>query len=264
MLKKNYNIRKIHDIISTLETKFTLLHNKNKCEKDSHFLYQKKDIGKVNDNRSDSINKIIKKSNKRKINYNFLKTIYKSKNQSFLSTHTYKENINTNNIMFEKLNKNELIPYPYKRMQKKLRKFFAFPKNMKLLEEQFPYYFVYNKFNISRNQCNNNKESKNNINFKSNDNDKCFKNSQNIKMEDKSINTDSILLKNIYKNLKSDRGENKRKDKFLFNNKLIKLRTKNKDNNFVATSNNKFNQDKNQLDEDNRKNRGIYIYQKNN
>ena len=264
LLKNNYNIRKIHDIISTLETKLNLLHNINKCEKDFHFLYQKKDIGNMNNNRGDSNNKIIKKSNKRKVNYNCLKTIYKSKNLSFLPIHTHKENFNTNNIMFEKLNKNELIPYPYKRMQKKLRKFFAFPKNMKFIEEQFPYYFVYNKFNISRNQCNNNKVSKNKINFKSNDNDKFFKNSENIKMEDKSINTDSTLLKNIFKNIKSDRAENKIKDKLLFNNKLIILRTKNKDNkDFVTTSNNKFNHNKNQLDKDNGKNRAIHSYQKN-
>ena len=258
LLKNNYNIKKIHDIISQLEKKLNLLHNININESDIYFLNNKNDVKELNNNIS--TNHILKRNNKRKINNNFSKTVYKFNNQLFLPTYTSKDNININNIKnkniintnksinmdSEKRNKNELIPYPYKRIQKKLRKYFSFPKNKEQLEEQFPYYFIYNKFpfekRISSAQNNriNNNEKQRFYNLKRNYQVNCYKNNENKKMEDKSINTDNILFNNHFKNLKFSELKNTNKDKCLFNNKLFKLINSSKYKKvFITTSNNK-------------------------
>ena len=276
----NYNIRKIHDIISLIEKKLNLLHKINKDENENYFNYKNKYkyFDRNDSGLTSPINPLTKRNNNRKKMFNFSKTIYKYKNQSSLSA--YKENIiinnnenNRNNINIicekkKKINKNELIPSPYKRLQKKLRKYFSFPKKIDLSEEHFPCNFIYKRLKIN-NKYRNSRHIKNNdkinINYEEKINYKRNKNSENIKKEDKSINTDNSIFGRNLNNLKYNKIKIKSKNMPLFNNELISSRTYRKDikdkNLFITTYTNK---NKKRLIGENQNKKVIYAYYKNN
>ena len=143
----NYNVSKIHNIISLIEKKLNILHNSNKENNDNVFSFNNSNI--TNSTTKNSPNKIIKKNDKRIRTFNNYKLISKYKKPTFLST--YKENINLNKMKNKRrnsiniisgikksINKNDLIPYPYKKVQKKLRKYFSLSNNIKLPEEEYP------------------------------------------------------------------------------------------------------------------------------
>ena len=278
----NYNIRKIHDIITLIGKKLDSLHNINKDENEKYFNYNNKykNTGRNDSGLISSNNHLSDRNNIRKKKIIFSKTIYNFKNQS--SLFSYKENININNIdnnnkrnniniiceKRQKLNKIELIPYPYKRLQKKLRKYFSFPKKIDLSEEHFPSNFVYKQVKLNkkyRNSCyynNNNEKIKINCEEKKNYDNKI---NENIKKEDKSINTDNSIFGKNFNNLKFNKIKIQNGNIPLFNNELISSRTYRKDIKdiklFITTSNNK---NRKGLNGENRNKKAIFVYQKNN
>ena len=277
----NYNIRKIHDIITLIGKKLDSLHNINKDENEKYFNYNNKykNNGRNDSGLISSNNHLSDRNNIRKKKIIFSKTIYNFKNQS--SLFSYKENININNIdnnnkrnniniiceKRQKLNKIELIPYPYKRLQKKLRKYFSFTKKIDLSEEHFPSNFVYKQVKLNkkyRNSCHNNNNEKIKINCEEKKN--CDnKISENIKKEDKSINTDNSIFGKNFNNLKFNKIKIQNGNVPLFNNELISSRTYRKDIKdiklFITTSNNK---NRKGLNGENRNKEAIFVYQKNN
>ena len=261
----NFSIRKLHYMISLIEKKMNLLHNMNNTH-DKHFSFNDKNINNNNTNKISPINKIIKRNNKKMTTLKNSKLIYKYKKPSFLSSS--KENINLNkienngrnnsNIVGNKLTKSDLIPYPYKRMQKKLRKFFSFSKNINLPEEELPIFFPSNKFQIkndgiiitnSKNIYNNkikniNEGKNNNDNYNNNKKkkithnyvkniDKFNQSSRNTKIiikEDKSVGTENTFIER--NNIILDNNKNIP----LFNNELIASKTVDNENKFFITT----------------------------
>ena len=283
---KHCNLRQIHEIISFIEKKLNLLHNINR---DNNGNYLSDDYI-INRNIFSSINSLIKKNNQKKNTFHINKTIYKYKNQSFLN-----ENININNIdnnkinslniicpRDNKINKSDLIPFPYKRLQKKIRKYFSLTKKIKLSEDQFPFYYFSNKFFFKNEQIYDNDNNKNNNNhvkdFKvmkydhndniHNDNNDNNHNNHNnnkiIKKEDKSVNTEDAFLEINSNNLKKSKIKNKKIQKCnyvtYFDNKFISSMNNSKKSKFFITTSNNKNKNFGHLSETHR---AIYVYQKN-
>lgn len=299
--KKQYSVRRIHEMISIIEKKLNLLHSINKDNNNNIINI----INKNNINYKDinSKNLVFKRNNKRKTTFNISRTIYKFNNQSTLSL--YKENINSNNIKNiniiknnnkinninnikdEKLqstqnknkkNKNDLIPYPFKRLQNKIRKYFSFSKKIKLSEEQIPFYIFSNHFLIKNeqfNEFNNNllninkvHKYKHKIKYKyiyKQDNEKSKGSDEFVKKEDKSVNTENTFFKKNVNNLKNSRRKNKLiyKNKITpqFNNELIASMTNSKDIKFFITTS--INKNKKVLEEEHDNKRSILVYHKN-
>ena len=279
----NYNVSKIHNIISLIEKKLNILHNTNKENNDNVFSFNSSNIT-INTIKN-SPNKIIKNNDKRIRTFNNSKLISKYKKPTFLST--YKENINLNKMKNKRrnsiniisgirksINKNDLIPYPYKRVQKKLRRYFSFYNNIKLPEEEYPINIGSNRMPVKNGEikkyCNN--LINNNIIYIKNDINKEIissnkkykvktknkvKNKKEVSTkEDKSVGTENTFYGRNIHNLKYQKKNNKTENKSvpLFNNELIAQMTNTNDNNVIITSK--------ELENDANK-RKIYIYYKN-
>ena len=279
----NYNVSKIHNIISLIEKKLNILHNTNKENNDNIFSFNSSNIT-INTIKN-SPNKIIKNNDKRIRTFNNSKLISKYKKPTFLST--YKENINLNKMKNKRrnsiniisgirksINKNDLIPYPYKRVQKKLRRYFSFYNNIKLPEEEYPINIGSNRMPVKNGEikiyCNN--LINNNIIYIKNDINKEIissnkkykvktknkvKNKKEVSTkEDKSVGTENTFYGRNIHNLNYQKKNNKTENKSvpLFNNELIAQMTNTNDNNVIITSK--------ELENDANK-RKIYIYYKN-
>ena len=279
----NYNVSKIHNIISLIEKKLNILHNTNKENNDNIFSFNSSNIT-INTIKN-SPNKIIKNNDKRIRTFNNSKLISKYKKPTFLST--YKENINLNKMKNKRrnsiniisgirksINKNDLIPYPYKRVQKKLRRYFSFYNNIKLPEEEYPINIGSNRMPAKNGEikiyCNN--LINNNIIYIKNDINKEIissnkkykvktknkvKNKKEVSTkEDKSVGTENTFYGRNIHNLNYQKKNNKTENKSvpLFNNELIAQMTNTNDNNVIITSK--------ELENDANK-RKIYIYYKN-
>jgi len=263
--KSNYNLKKIHDIISFIQKKLNLFNNGNNNNSNCYSSHK-------NNNKKTSL--IIKRNNKRKLSFNKSNTIYKY-NKISLSL-ANKENYNLNNIenkkrnsidimgeLGNKINKNDLIPFPYKRMQKKLRKYFSFSKRIKLTEDQFSLNRYSKQFQLQNDIINDNNKyniiiKNNNFKYINNKNNKIIKNNtkkykkkdinnnykytQNnseIKIkEDKSVNTKSTLLRKYINSIKNNKNkiEIENEQIPLFNNELIASKTNPKDSNIFITT----------------------------
>ena len=260
----NYNVSKIHNIISLIEKKLNLLHNTNKDNNNNDNIFSSISRNITNSTiKNSSTNKIIKRKNKRISTSNNSKLISKYKKPTFLSIN--KENINFNKIKNKRrnsiniisgikktINKNDLIPYPYKRVQKKLRRYFSFSNNIKLPEDE---YQIYN--NSNRNgeiKIYNNNIINNNIIFINNDINKeiissnikikaktknKIKNKKEVyKKEDKSVGTENTFYGRNLNNLNYQNKNNKTENKIIpiFNNELIAQMTNTNDNNVFNTT----------------------------
>ncbi len=296
--KKQYSVRRIHEMISIIEKKLNLLHSINRDNNNN--IINIINNNNINYKDINYKNLVFKRSNKRKATFSISRTIYKFNNQSTLSL--YKENINSNNIKNiniiknnnninnikdetfrstrnkSKKNKNDLIPYPFKRLQNKIRKYFSFSKKIKLSEEQIPFYIFSNKFLIKNeqfNEINNNllninkvHKYKHKIKYKyiyKQDNEKSKGSDEFIKKEDKSVNTENTFFKKNVNNLKNSRRKNKllykNKNTPQFNNELIASMTKSKDIKFFITTS--INKNKKLLEEEHDNKRPILVYHKN-
>ena len=212
-----YNIKHIHQVVSFIEKKFNSLN----------------DISKDN----------IYYTN------NYFSSIFNYNNP--LSRNGNINNNNINNIINNdktenNLKKNnELIPYPFKRLQNKIRRYFALSKiktnnnnhkyntnnnnKIKLVEEPIASgYNFQNKYLLKIRKINEHKFLRNRNDVNNIYRNKIFKNNscngRNIIKKDKSVSTENILMRRNY-------NENKKYNS-LFNNKLIASLTNTFENKF--------------------------------
>ncbi len=201
--------------------------------------------------------------------YNISAKFFKLNKESCSSIIEKKNNMNKSKIALVKVysyknkrNKNDLIPYPFKRLQNKIRRYFSLSRNVRLSEEQLPYFYLShlqlnnaildsnrNNSMIFMNKNNNNIQ---NVNHKYNNVNKYNRDKNNIKSSnkentkkvDKSINTEnSIFNKNI-----NDKALNEIQKKFsstpYFKNQIIGSKTSSKGFKFfITTSTNKDKKD---------------------
>jgi hypothetical protein len=279
-------------MIALIEKKLNLLHNINRDNNDII-------ISKISNNNNENIinynshNILFKRNDKRKETFNISSTIYKLNSQSQTSLSLYKENINLNDLKninannkrncFKKImgemnqfqnyqrytaknrNKNELTPYPFKRLQNKMRKYFSLSKNIRLYEEQIPLVLLSNQFLYKNDQL---KELCKLINInkicKYNKYKHRTKKNEKIKKEDKSVNTEKTIFGQNLENIKNSRKKNKiaKKNTPQFNNELIASMTNTKDIKLFITTSIKKNK-KGIIDKSNNDNRTILVYHKN-
>ena len=231
-----YSIKHIHQIVSFIEKKFNSF---NDLSKDN--MYNTNCLSSIFNNNPLSRNVLNIKNNEEKTE---------------------------NNVNINHKKNNELIPYPFKRMQNKIRKYFSLSKNkmnnngIKLPEEPIASgYNFQNKFLLKirkinehkfiekrkeiyylyRNKINRNNNS-NNINNR--------KSIIKIDKKDKSVNTENILIR---RNFNGNKKVNS-----LFNNQLIASLTNFSDKKFFLTTGDKKNRYKR-----NENNRSILVYHKN-
>jgi len=226
-----YNIKHIHQIVSFIEKKINSL---NDASKDKDNVY--------------------------------------NTNNYFSSLYNYQDHLTRNGFNNKKgINneKTELIPYPFKRMQNKIRKYFALSKIktnfnynsnnnkeinkeiIKLPEEQIASgYNFHNKYLLKIGNLKENKYVRNKKEVNNKFRNKIFKsgtyNGKKILKKDKSVSTENILLK---------RNNDNKKINSLFNNKLLASLTSYSENRFFLTTG-----DKNKKNESSR---GILVYHKN-
>jgi hypothetical protein len=181
-------------------------------------------------------------------------------------------NINKNNNEYD-LNKyytnanikknNELIPYPFKRLQNKIRKYFALSKinnNIKINEENINYrnnndnkYLLKIKKINNKNKIFENNKNANNTKIFCNKYKNQFNNfRKNLLKKDKSVSTENLFC--IRRNYESDN----KKINSLFNNPLIASLTNSTENKSFF-----FKEDNNKLYKKNESNRSILVYHKN-
>jgi len=215
-----YSVKHIHQIVSIMEKKFNSFNDSSKeCMCNTY--YFSSNFNQSNQLTRNSLS--IKKSK-----------IFIEKSQNDL-----KKN-------------NELIPYPFKRLQNKIRKYFALSKKkekvIKLPEEQINNFSLDNKCLLKIRRINNNNK------FLENNKEICnkFRNKinvykkRNILKKDKSVSTENFLFRrNYFDNKKSN---------CLFNNKLLAYITSSENNFFLTTD------DKTKKNESNR---SIMVYHKN-
>ena len=226
-----YNIKHIHQIVSFIEKKINSL---NDASKDKDNVY--------------------------------------NTNNYFSSLYNYQDHLTRNGFNNKKgINneKTELIPYPFKRMQNKIRKYFALSKIktnfnynsnnnkeinkeiIKLPEEQIASgYNFHNKYLLKIGNLKENKYVRNKKEVNNKFRNKIFKsstyNGKKILKKDKSVSTENILFK---------RNNDNKKINSLFNNKLLASLTSYSENRFFLTTG-----DKNKKNESSR---GILVYHKN-
>lgn len=226
-----YNIKHIHQIVSFIEKKINSL---NDASKDKDNVY--------NTN-------------------NYFSSLYNYQDQLTRNGFNNKKGINNE--------KTELIPYPFKRMQNKIRKYFALSKIktnfnynsnnnkeinkeiIKLPEEQIASgYNFHNKYLLKIGNSKENKYVRNKKEVNNKFRNKIFKsgtyNGKKILKKDKSVSTENILLK---------RNNDNKKINSLFNNKLLASLTSYSENRFFLTTG-----DKNKKNESSR---SILVYHKN-
>ena len=273
-----YNIKQIHQIISAIEKKINSFNdiskdnissnnynfssiNYNTYYNNNNQLYYRNSNNRRLSNRNDMITRSSR-------------TFIRLKNDSFPMCKESNSN----------LKKNELIPYPFKRLQNKIRKYFALCKNyncynnhnnhnnnndnVKLSEEPPPIscpnpnppldHQQQNKYLLKIRRINENnflekkKELLNQYKTKISRNNKY--NRRNIFKKDKSVSTENIIIRKNLSYLNNNNGL--QNNHSLFNNKLIASLTKNENKFFLTTSNKKKKQKDNS-------NRGILVYYKN-
>lgn len=214
-----YSVKHIHQIVSMIEKKFNSFNDSSKDSMCNTYYFSS------NFNQS-------------QLTRNSL-SIKKSKIFIEKSQNDFKKN-------------NELIPYPFKRLQNKIRKYFALSKKkekvIKLPEEQINNFSLDNKCLLKIRRINNNNK------FLENNKEICnkFRNKinvykkRNILKKDKSVSTENFLFRrNYFDNKKSN---------CLFNNKLLAYITSSENNFFLTTD------DKTKKNESNR---SIMVYHKN-
>ena len=183
-----------------------------------------------------------------------------------------------------KRNKKDLIPYPFKRLQNKIRKYFSFSREVKLSEEQMPYFYsshlqlnnaILNskKHNliINESQNINNDKNNNNIEYYNHEHNNVNKykrdkknvksnNKENTKKEDKSINTEfSIFSKNINNKTRNEINKNFSSTP-LVNKQLISSKTSYKGFKFFITTSANKNKKDTEGKRDNSHKRNILVY----
>ena len=231
-----YNIKHIHQIVSFIEKKFNSLN----------------DISKENIS-----------------NANYFSSLFNYHNQLTRNNLNLKNGINgektDNNVNINNNKKNnELIPYPFKRLQNKIRRYFALSKiktnninnnGIKKSEEPIASgYNFQNKYLLKIRRINGQKFLENKKDVYNKFRNKIFKNNnhnrRNIIKKDKSVSTENILIRRNY-------NEGK-KFNSLFNNQLIASLTSTSENKFFLTTGDKKNQNKR-----NESSRSILVYHKN-
>ena len=230
-----YNIKHIHQIVSFIEKKFNSLN----------------DISKENIS-----------------NANYFSSLFNYHNQLTRNNLNLKNGINgektDNNVNINNKKNNELIPYPFKRLQNKIRRYFALSKiktnninnnGIKKSEEPIASgYNFQNKYLLKIRRINEQKFLENKKDVYNKFRNKIFKNNnhnrRNIIKKDKSVSTENILIRRNY-------NEGK-KSNSLFNNQLIASLTSTSENKFFLTTGDKKNQNKR-----NESNRSILVYHKN-
>ena len=214
-----YSVKHIHQIVSMMEKKFNSFNDSSKDSMCNTYYFS----SNFNQSQFTRNSLSIKKSK-----------IFIEKSQN-----DFKKN-------------NELIPYPFKRLQNKIRKYFALSKKkekvIKLPEEQINNFSLDNKCLLKIRRINNNNK------FLENNKEICnkFRNKinvykkRNILKKDKSVSTENFLFRrNYFDNKKSN---------CLFNNKLLAYITSSENNFFLTTD------DKTKKNESNR---SIMVYHKN-
>lgn len=215
-----HSVKHIHQIVSMIEKKFNSLNDTSKDNICNTYYFSS------NFNLSNQLTRNSLTIKKRKI--------FTEKSQNDL-----KKN-------------NELIPYPFKRLQNKIRKYFALSKkkqkSIKLPEEQINNFSSENKCFLKIRRINNEQK------FLEKNNEICDRylnkiniyKRRNIFKKDKSVSTENFLFRRNY-------FENK-KSNSLFNNKLLAYITSSENNFFLTTD------DKTRKNESNR---SILVYHKN-
>jgi hypothetical protein len=233
-----YNIKHIHQFVTMIEKKYNLLNeiSKDNIYNTNYFFHSKFSRNILN--------------------------INKNNNEYDLNKYYTNANIKKNN---------ELIPYPFKRLQNKIRKYFALSKIktnfnynsnnnkeinkeiIKLPEEQIASgYNFHNKYLLKIGNLKENKYVRNKKEVNNKFRNKIFKsgtyNGKKILKKDKSVSTENILLK---------RNNDNKKINSLFNNKLLASLTSYSENRFFLTTG-----DKNKKNESS-SSRSILVYHKN-
>ena len=228
-----FNIKQIHQIISFFEKKINLLNDSSK-----DYIY----------------------------NTNYFSSTFNNQEQFQRKGFRTKKNNDNEKIEFKK--NIELIPYPFKRMQNKIRKYFSLSKiktnyNYNYFVTKLPEEKIISDFNIHKknylmkirninvNKFLENKKEKinrfRNKIYKSNNYDG---RNMTITKKDKSVSTENLFL---------GRNNNEKRINSLFNNQLLASLTTSFDNKFFYTTDNK-EKDKNKNKNEN--NRGIFVYHK--
>jgi len=231
-----YNIKHIHQIVSFIEKKINSLN----------------DISKDNLYYTNYFSSI----------YNYHDKL--TRNEYGINKGNINEKTDNLNLNIFKKN-NELIPYPFKRLQNKIRRYFALSKlgtnnNKEIKENKLPEeqkasgYNFYNKYllKIDNINLNKNKFLKNKKEINNKFRNKIFKNNnynkKSIIKKDKSVSTENILIK---------RNNNDKKLNSLFNNQLLASLTNYSENKFFLTTGDKKRNKKYESS------RSILVYHKN-
>ena len=225
-----YNIKHIHQFVTMIEKKYNLLNeiSKDNMYNTNYFFHSKFSRNILN--------------------------INKNNNEYDLNKYYTNANIKKNN---------ELIPYPFKRLQNKIRKYFALSKinnNIKINEENINYrnnndnkYLLKIKKINNKNKIFENNKNANNTKIFCNKYKNQFNNfRKNLLKKDKSVSTENLFC--IRRNYESDN----KKINSLFNNPLIASLTNSTENKSFF-----FKEDNNKLYKKNESNRSILVYHKN-
>ena len=225
-----YNIKHIHQFVTMIEKKYNLLNeiSKDNIYNTNYFFHSKFSRNILN--------------------------INKNNNEYDLNKYYTNANIKKNN---------ELIPYPFKRLQNKIRKYFALSKinnNIKINEENINYrnnndnkYLLKIKKINNKNKIFENNKNANNTKIFCNKYKNQFNNfRKNLLKKDKSVSTENLFC--IRRNYESDN----KKINSLFNNPLIASLTNSTENKSFF-----FKEDNNKLYKKNESNRSILVYHKN-
>ena len=225
-----YNIKHIHQFVTMIEKKYNLLNeiSKDNIYNTNYFFHSKFSRNILN--------------------------INKNNNEYDLNKYYTNANIKKNN---------ELIPYPFKRLQNKIRKYFALSKinnNIKINEENINFknkndnkYLLKIKKINNKNKIFENNKNANNTKIFCNKYKNQFNNfRKNLLKKDKSVSTENLFC--IRRNYENDN----KKINSLFNNPLIASLTN-------STENKSFflKEDNNKLYKKNESNRSILVYHKN-
>ena len=225
-----YNIKHIHQFVTMIEKKYNLLNeiSKDNMYNTNYFFHSKFSRNILN--------------------------INKNNNEYDLNKYYTNANIKKNN---------ELIPYPFKRLQNKIRKYFALSKinnNIKINEENINFknkndnkYLLKIKKINNKNKIFENNKNANNTKIFCNKYKNQFNNfRKNLLKKDKSVSTENLFC--IRRNYESDN----KKINSLFNNPLIASLTNSTENKSFF-----FKEDNNKLYKKNESNRSVLVYHKN-
>lgn len=285
-------LKKVQTINYENKSKKSILPSAAIGKENNLFLEKNKENKYVNDTIYINLNSSKNLFFKQRDIFNISTKFFKLNKESKSSIIKEKNKVNKNNIALVKVcpyknkrNKNDLIPYPFKRMQNKIRKYFSFSRNVRLSEEQLPYFYSSHlqlnnamldnkKNNLMINESQNINNGKSNDNVLQNNNNEYneinkykqyiksikFKNKDITKKEDKSINTEySIFNKNIKNKTRNEIHKNISSTP-LFNNQLIASKTSSKGLKFFITTSTNKNQKDTEGEGNNTLKRSILVY----